>query len=279
MFHHPDLDHTLRVEVANGEIRLDYIGDDDDNDVDKGLGINQVDEDYNMKDDDALFDMHVDEGAEEGGSSFSHTDLLSSRVHEELNEDDGERDCLGVDNEGFRSDKGPSEDDGYHAKQDNYPKYNSQTNSRNPKSIIGMLFSCTEELKDAIYTYNIKDARNVKYVRNVKNRVTVVCKDKRCKWFTYARKLSSETGLQIRKWQLDHTCIPVYDNKTLTTSWLAKHYVKKFRNSPTYKPSNFRKKIGLKLDQHVSRWQAFRAKVVAMKSIYGDEVEQYSSWN
>ncbi|GAA0168466.1 hypothetical protein LIER_23178 [Lithospermum erythrorhizon] len=129
------------------------------------------------------------------------------------------------------------------------------------------------KLKKAIDTYNIKYERDIKYVRNEKERVRAVCKDDNCKWFIYAKRLSGETGLQIRKWHLDYTYIPVYDNKTLTSTWLRRHYMKKFRNSPNYKPSDFKKEMSLKLGQRVSRWQAWKAKATVLKAIYGDEAE------
>ncbi|GAA0152647.1 hypothetical protein LIER_11075 [Lithospermum erythrorhizon] len=38
--------------------------------------------------------------------------------------------------------------------------------------------------------------------------------------------------------------------------------------------------MGLKLGQHVSRWQAWRAKNTVLKAIYGDEEEQFKRlWN
>ncbi|GAA0162046.1 hypothetical protein LIER_43592 [Lithospermum erythrorhizon] len=143
-----------------------------------------------------------------------------------------------------------------------------------------MLFGSRQELKHAIDTHNIKDDRDIKYLRNENGRVKAICKNSMCKWFIYANRLSGEVGLQIRKWNLDHTCIHVYDNKTLSLSWLAKYYAKKFRNSLTYKASDFIKEMGLKLGQHMSKWMAWRAKVVALKSIYGNEDTQHKQiWN
>ncbi|GAA0155000.1 hypothetical protein LIER_12830 [Lithospermum erythrorhizon] len=116
-----------------------------------------------------------------------------------------------------------------------------------------MLFSSRQELKHAIDTYNIKDARGMRYLKNENGRVRAICKDASCKWFIYPKRLNGEVGLQIRKWHLDHICIPVYDNKLLTSTWLGKYYVKKFRNAPNYKLIDFRKEVTLKLGQHVSR--------------------------
>ncbi|GAA0169466.1 hypothetical protein LIER_23949 [Lithospermum erythrorhizon] len=300
---HGDLDEMLRAEAAAGEIRKYNVGDEEEDNelgearggsssfrsmymnfsnrsiLDSGDGSSNesegfVDEEYDMEDDDTLFDMNINQGVEEDGASFSHAQLFSSGVHDQLKEAEGEPD-LAYDSNGIWSDKEDSDVEGDETKLDSYPKYISKTDGRQPKFAIGMFFSSRMELKASIDTYNIKDARDIKYVRNSKERVRVICKDESCKWFIYAKRLSGETSLQIRKWHLDHTCIPVYENKTLTSTWLAKHYVKKFRNCPNYKPVDFRKDMGLKLGQHVSRWQARRTKNTILKAIYGDGEEQF----
>ncbi|GAA0176012.1 hypothetical protein LIER_42010 [Lithospermum erythrorhizon] len=179
--------------------------------------------------------MNIDQMVEEDGVSFSHAQLFSSGVHDQLKEAEGEP-ALAYDSDGIWSDKEASDVEGDGTKLDSYPKYNPKTDGRQPKFAIGMLLNSRMELKAAIDTYNIKDARDIKYVRNSKER-------------------------------------------TMTTkhysTWLAKHYVKKFRNCPNYKPADFRKEMGLKLGQHMSRWQAWRAKNTALKAIYGDEEEQF----
>ncbi|GAA0173928.1 hypothetical protein LIER_27429 [Lithospermum erythrorhizon] len=276
---HADLDSMLREEAINGEIRQDVVDDEDVGFESRNLGTifmarNErmlvdydslsdgssgsddddvlVDDEYDMEEDDALFDLHVDEGAEEGKASFNHIEFISQNIHDEINNVEGDRDFIGNGDGGFRSEHDSSDDDG-HCKLDSFPKYNSKIDERNPRFAIGILFSCRVELKTAIDTLSIKDARDVKYIRNENKRVRVVCRDDECKWYIYARKLSGETGLQIRGCHLDHTCIPVYDNKTLKSSWLAKHYVKKFRNSPSLRAVDFRKEMNLKLGQHVSK--------------------------
>ncbi|KAG9139439.1 hypothetical protein Leryth_021587, partial [Lithospermum erythrorhizon] len=262
---HGDLDDMLRAEAAAGEIRhgdLDDMGEirmdsygsvylnpvDSGDDLgdsscsdSEGSDVGFVDEEYDMADDDTLFDRNVDEDVDESGP-LSHTDLFSNAIHGQLRDSDGDAD-LNYDSDGLWNDKESSDVEGEPSKLDCYPKFNPKTDSRQPKFAIGMLFSSREELKDAIDTYNIKDARDIKYAKNEKGRVRAVCKDASCKWFIYAKRLSGEVGLQIRKWHLEHTCIPVYDNKMLTSTWLGKHYVKKFRNAPNYKPTDFRKEI------------------------------------
>ncbi|GAA0151752.1 hypothetical protein LIER_37348 [Lithospermum erythrorhizon] len=128
------------------------------------------------------------------------------------------------DYEGIHGDKGSSDCKIDATSLDKYPKFNVKHDNRNPKFVMGMFFGSRKELKQVIDTYSITDAR------------------------------------AIKKWHLEHTCIPVFDNKSLTFTWLANYYEKKFRNSPAYKSSDFRKELRLKLGQHISKWMAWRAK-------------------
>ncbi|GAA0152648.1 hypothetical protein LIER_11076 [Lithospermum erythrorhizon] len=126
--------------------------------------------------------MNIDQGVEEDGASFSHAQLFLSGVHDQSKEAEGEFD-LAYDSDGIWSDKEVSDVEGNRTKLDSYPKYNSKTDGKQPKFAIGMLFSSRMELKAAIDTYNIKDVRDIKYMRNFKKRVSLICKDEKCKWF------------------------------------------------------------------------------------------------
>ncbi|GAA0145013.1 hypothetical protein LIER_05308 [Lithospermum erythrorhizon] len=94
---HGDLDDM-------GEIRMDSYGSVYLNPVDSGddLGDNScsdseesdvgfVDEEYDMADDDTLFDRNVDEDVDES-DPLSHTDLFSNAIHEQLRDSDGDAD-------------------------------------------------------------------------------------------------------------------------------------------------------------------------------------------
>ncbi|GAA0146863.1 hypothetical protein LIER_36397 [Lithospermum erythrorhizon] len=162
---HANLEDMLRAEVAIGKIRQDMIKDDEDDvdydsddsefgssDESEGL----VDEEYDMEDDDTLFELNVDHGVEEASALVNHT---------QLNAIDGDRD-INSNSEGLKSDYDCSDGEADIAKLDSYPTFNASTDYRNPTFVVGMLFSSREELKAAIDTYNIKDARAIKYVKN-----------------------------------------------------------------------------------------------------------------
>ncbi|GAA0155540.1 hypothetical protein LIER_38110 [Lithospermum erythrorhizon] len=124
-----DLDSMLREEAVNGEINLVDVDDED--------------------------------GAEEGKATFNHTEFISQSIHDEINNIEGDRDCIGNDDEGFRSEHDSSDDDD-HCKLDSFPKYNSKTDERNPRFAIGMLFSCRVELKTTIDTFEYQRCKGCK---------------------------------------------------------------------------------------------------------------------
>ncbi|GAA0151796.1 hypothetical protein LIER_37358 [Lithospermum erythrorhizon] len=142
---HDDLDNMLRAGVANGEIRQDNLGDDDEDEYNVGLARSSL-----------------GSGVEEHGS-FNHVEFFSNSVHEQLKVTKGDNDCIGEDDEGFYSGKESSKED--ESTLNIYPKYNPKVDGSDPNLKIGMLFSCREELKIAIDTHNIKDARDVKYIK------------------------------------------------------------------------------------------------------------------
>ncbi|GAA0155395.1 hypothetical protein LIER_13135 [Lithospermum erythrorhizon] len=122
-----------RTKAAAGEIRQDNVGEEEeDNELGEARGGSSsfgsmymnffdgsssnsddgssnesegfVDEEYDMEDDDTLFDMNIDQRVKEDEASFSHAQLFSSGVHDQLKEAEGELD-LAYDSDGIWSDK------------------------------------------------------------------------------------------------------------------------------------------------------------------------------
>ncbi|GAA0142892.1 hypothetical protein LIER_03692 [Lithospermum erythrorhizon] len=176
----------LREEAINVETRQDAVDDEDAGFESSNLATVFITGNARLL---------VDFGSlSDESSGFEDDDDVLS-IHEEINNVEGDRDCVGNDDEGFRSEHDSSDDDDEHSKLDRFPKYNSKTGEINPRFAIGMFFSCRVELKAAIDTLSIKDARDVKYIRSENKRVRAICKDDECKWYIYARKLSGEIGL------------------------------------------------------------------------------------
>ena len=56
-----------------------------------------------------------------------------------------------------------------------YLEFVSDTNMANPKFSVGLLFTCATEFRAAVRECAIKNGRNVKFVKNEKDKVRVVC--------------------------------------------------------------------------------------------------------
>jgi len=63
-------------------------------------------------------------------------------------------------------------------------------------------------LKDAIERYVLKMKVNIKYKRNEKKRIRVVCRWKGCPWLLYASHNSRSNWFQIVTYNPNHACCP-----------------------------------------------------------------------
>ncbi|GAA0187235.1 hypothetical protein LIER_34523 [Lithospermum erythrorhizon] len=109
---HGDLDDMLRAEATAGEIRQDNVGDDE------GNGVGEIQKD-------SYGSVNVDEDVDQSGP-FSHTELFSNAIHEQLRDSDRDTD-LNCDSDGLWSHKESSDVEGDPSKLDTYPKFNPKT--------------------------------------------------------------------------------------------------------------------------------------------------------
>ncbi|KAG9136230.1 hypothetical protein Leryth_003822 [Lithospermum erythrorhizon] len=196
---HNDLDAMLRAEAAGGEIRQDFIEDVEDDvddnmnscgsvfvradrgdefDISSGSDDSEfrssdeseglLDEEYDMDDDDTLFDLNVDHGLENDGIITTHTQFFSSNVHDQLNASDGDID-LDCGDDVLKSDNDSDASGADDSQLSSFPKFNSVIDSRHPKFEIGMLFSSREELRMSLIHSILKMQRDINALRNEKS--------------------------------------------------------------------------------------------------------------
>ncbi|GAA0162044.1 hypothetical protein LIER_43591 [Lithospermum erythrorhizon] len=116
----------------NREDRQDGVDNEGSDDSDYG-SVELVYEDYILEEDGVMFEMNMDKGVEDDGTTFNHVSLFSTGVHEQLHKANGEVDCVGSNNEGMNS-NGDSNDEVHKdgARLDQFPRYNAKADSRNP---------------------------------------------------------------------------------------------------------------------------------------------------
>ena len=164
--------------------------------------------------------------------------------------------------------------------EESYNAFNEDTDMGNPKFEMGMLFCSANAFREAVRKQAIVERRPIRQMRNYGVRVKFVCMGKGCHWKIYASKMQSSSTYQIKTYHRNHTCGTTFDQKQISSSWLAKEYENDIRMNLTWPLASFQKKIINDWHCHVSISMVGRAKRLAMKNIRGDHVQQYAKlWN
>ncbi|KAL5171605.1 hypothetical protein HKD37_16G044542 [Glycine soja] len=87
---------------------------------------------------------------------------------------------------------------------------------------LGMEFNSLVDFKDAMRKYSILTGREVRFPKNEKIRVRVVCKSKGCSFKALVNQVENQTTFRMKTFEGEHTCGKVFNNKTANSKWLAK---------------------------------------------------------
>ncbi|XP_062105109.1 uncharacterized protein LOC133816824 [Humulus lupulus] len=160
----------------------------------------------------------------------------------------------------------------------NSKEFNPKTKMQNFQFVIGMEFATVTILRNAIREYFIEGDREYVFIANDSNRVRVKCKGANCEWMLFASIVNKIDGKTMRvKTLVDkHSCGIVLDNKKLTSTWLAKHFLEQFRLNPSMEYNVFREITTKTKYSRVSSWTFYRAKTKARKMLDGSVKEQYA---
>ncbi|CAN6352866.1 unnamed protein product [Urochloa humidicola] len=149
----------------------------------------------------------------------------------------------------------------------------------NPEFKVGMVFSSIDELREAISEYSIRNRVAINKPINDKKRIKAHCAEG-CPWFMWASFDSRAKGIMVKTYEGKHTCKKEWEIKAFTAKYLAAHYLETFRADDRMSLRNFSRIVQKEFNMTPSRSKLGRAKRLAMKEIYGDEVDQYNKlWN
>jgi hypothetical protein len=144
-----------------------------------------------------------------------------------------------------------------------------------PTLVVGNTFHDTDEFRKAIRQYNILRGKDLKFKKNEKKMIVVVCKDEMCRYRVYGRQLKNEMTFLLVSLRPKHNYNRTYKNHMITSSWIADWCIESFREQPNMPIEILHKKVNSKynVDVHVS--SLYRARKKARETIYGKEDEQY----
>ncbi|KAJ9700953.1 hypothetical protein PVL29_006333 [Vitis rotundifolia] len=213
-----------------------------------------VDDEYSVSDDDDLYDNYVH--ANEEWVGVKSNEEKDKRVEEEniiVNDVKGEENLC----------------------DDDMRTLDSGSEEESNRFSVRLLFTSATELQVVVREYAIKNGRNVKFVKNEKDKVRVVCSIG-CPWVVYAAQVRDEKTFQLRTYNVEHTCGRVFKNNNLTSRYLCKKHVDHFRNNPKLSSGAFMNTMRSSLACEVSPSQAYRTKKKTLKQIQGTHIEQYA---
>ncbi|KAJ1439028.1 Zinc finger, PMZ-type [Sesbania bispinosa] len=102
-----------------------------------------------------------------------------------------------------------------------WPEFNEKTDlHENVELVKGMKFDSNVSFRKALMEWTIKRGYDIKYIHNDKSRVTATCKDS-CGWRIHASPTQDNSCFQIKSFNPIHQCGRHYDNKRVTTKWVA----------------------------------------------------------
>ncbi|XP_073119930.1 uncharacterized protein [Henckelia pumila] len=225
---------------------------------------------YDFEEDDRIFDSHVDHDVEmlENRAAIDFGEI-PNKVLTIMQNEEGDANCVDIDE--LVSD---SDDDVVEAQK--FPLFDPGKDSKNPDLQVGMIFSSRDEAKFAIESHCIRRGKSVKFIKVDKKRLRGKCRNKGCDWVIHVSPMGHDSCWQIKTFQPKHnSCFWDHSNRTASSSWLSKTFVKKFKSNMKLGTIEFKDEVNSTLKLIISRKRAYLAKRKALEMVQGTIQQQF----
>ncbi|KAH7833554.1 hypothetical protein Vadar_007510 [Vaccinium darrowii] len=240
--------------------------------------LNFHDSDYNLSDDDNLFEANIDKNAEfielsnkpEIGKSYKETVDKLANINGDSDSGSTELSsgCTSSDEEGGSSKK----------EKMKYKVFNEKTDIDNPQFLVGMEFKTHALFRDAVKKHGIKCGKVIKFLKSDKSKVRVVCRGGKrnvCSWLIYVAYVPADKVFRVKTYVGTRTCTGSYHVPCVSTKWICKKYTGRIRSNPTWPVKSLIETIEQEWTCKVSLPVVFRAKKKALDLIDGTANEQF----
>ncbi|XP_058005474.1 uncharacterized protein LOC110651994 [Hevea brasiliensis] len=160
-----------------------------------------------------------------------------------------------------------------------FPDCKAENDMKDPTFQIGMLFKNKDEFKKACRAFGIKHKFQIHFPRNEVRCIEAKCY-KSCGWRIYATRRNprdtTDLTMQIKAGKFTHTCGKDFKNFHVTAKWLAQQYLDAFRADPEWSINGLINRVKNDLSFTIGKMKAWRARVWAIKTLNGDEKDQYA---
>jgi hypothetical protein len=100
----------------------------------------------------------------------------------------------------------------------------------NPVLQVGHIFADANLFRKAMKHANILKGKDLEFKRNETKKIIAVCKDKRCKYRVYGKKLVDESTFLLVSLYPKHSCTRRYKNHMINSAWIVEWCMESFRN-------------------------------------------------
>ncbi|KAL0345388.1 UNVERIFIED_CONTAM: hypothetical protein Sradi_4370100 [Sesamum radiatum] len=213
-----------------------------------------VDSEFELSDDDILFESNIDPDVEWRGLHFNN----SINVEQETSE------------------LGSQFSDGTQSTHHGHPIFNKRMDVEDPKFELGMCFSDTATLRQAIRQHAIVNGRDVTFTINDRHKVQAKCKHETCSWLIYASKVQNEDTMQVKTFNGTHHCPRKQRVSHANAKWLADRYKDKIWTDPKWPVDSMLTIMQKENKLLFNKSQLYRAKKKVEKMGCGTDGEQYA---
>ncbi|CAJ2652425.1 unnamed protein product [Trifolium pratense] len=166
-------------------------------------------------------------------------------------------------------------DDSDNEKGPKYDLFRMEDLNKDYKFKKDLQFKSLEEFKEAIMKWNVFQGRNIKFVKNDKERVRVVCK-KKCGFVALVSRVGGKHTFMMKTWHGIHSCTRDPNNKTATAKWVAQLILNTMSTSDHMKVNDILTHVRKNFSVNISFWRAWKAKQMAKEIVEGNAARQYN---
>ncbi|XP_058776394.1 uncharacterized protein LOC131650710 [Vicia villosa] len=160
-------------------------------------------------------------------------------------------------------------------KEPRYPRFKIEELSKSYMFKVGLEFGSLDEFKEAFTESSVLNGREIKYVKNDKARVRVVCKGN-CGFLALVSKVGNKHTYRMKMWFGTHTCGRVLNNTSATSKWVAKTVAARMTSSDGVKIRDIESEIRSNFSVGITMNRAWKDKQIAKALLEGDAVKQYN---
>ncbi|XP_058733420.1 uncharacterized protein LOC131605036 [Vicia villosa] len=161
-------------------------------------------------------------------------------------------------------------------KMPKFEKFRKEHFNKNYKFQWGMEFNSLDDFREAIREWSVLNGREITFVNNESYRVRVECMAK-CGFLVLCSKVGHKHTYAIKTIMDKHTCARVLENRSASSSWVAKAVVKKMQTSDNVRICDIIQDMRQNFSIGITVGRAWKAKLIAKRIIEGDADKQYAN--